>query len=157
MRDQFGQPTAPGTQVGTISPAIAEQTGFAVDTPICVGAFDQTCGDVDMGSIEPGMATVTLGTAGLTILVVDTPTTGLGGMMANHHAVSDLWQVEGLSLAAASAYRWFRDTFGTLEMEREKQQAGNAFDQEMYRAYMEAYEGLNHKAFNTLAAMQVNP
>ena len=29
--------------------------------------------------------------------------------------------------------------------------------QEMYRAYMEAYEGLNHKAFGTLAAMQVNP
>ena len=28
--------------------------------------------------------------------------------------------------------------------------------QEMYRAYIEAYEGLNHKAFGTLAAMQVN-
>ena len=29
--------------------------------------------------------------------------------------------------------------------------------EEMYRAYIEAYEGLNHKAFGTLAAMQVNP
>ena len=128
VRDQFGQPTPPGTQVGTILPAIAAQTGFAVDTPICVGAFDQTCGGVGMGSIEPGMATVTLGTAGLTILVVDTPITGLGGLLTNHHAVSDLWQVEGVSLAAASSYRWFRDTFGTLEMEREKQQGGNAFN-----------------------------
>jgi hypothetical protein len=25
------------------------------------------------------------------------------------------------------------------------------------RAYLEAYEGLNHKAFGTLAAMQANP
>jgi xylulokinase len=80
------------------------------------------------GSIAPGMATVTLGTAGFTIVVVDTPTTGLGGLLTNHHAVSDLWQVEGVSLAAASSYRWFRDTIGTLEIEREKQQGGNAFN-----------------------------
>ena len=107
---------------------MAEQTGFAVDTPICVGAYDQTCSIVGMGSIEPGMATVTLGTGGFTILVVDTPNTALGGMLTNHHAVSDLWQVGGASLAAASSYQWFRDTFGTLEMEREKQQGENAFN-----------------------------
>lgn len=127
VRDQFGQPTAPGTQVGTISPVVAEQTGFAVDTPICVGAYDQACGIVGMGSIEPGMATATLGTGGFTNLVVDTPTTALGGMLTNHHAVSGLWQVGGASLAAASSYQWFRDTFGALEVEREKQQKGNAF------------------------------
>ena len=46
-----------------------------------------------MGSIEPGMATATLGTGGFTNLVVDTPTTALGGMLTNHHAVSGLWQV----------------------------------------------------------------
>jgi xylulokinase len=28
---------------------------------------------------------------------------------------------------------------------------------EMYRAYLEAYAGLNHQAFGTLAAMQANP
>jgi xylulokinase len=33
----------------------------------------------------------------------------------------------GASLAAASSYQWFRDTFGALEVEREKQQKGNAF------------------------------
>lgn len=126
--ERFAQPTPPGTQVGTIPSAVAEQTGFAVGTPICVGAFDQTCGIIGMGSTAPGMATVTLGTAGLAILVVDTPITGLGGMLTNHHAVPHLWQLEGVSLAAASAYRWFRDTIGTLERGRAKQQGGNAFD-----------------------------
>ena len=29
--------------------------------------------------------------------------------------------------------------------------------EEMYSAYIAAYEGLNHKAFGTLAALQVNP
>lgn len=126
--ERFGQPTPPGTQVGTIPPTVAEQTGFAVGTPICVGAFDQTCGVVGMGSITPGMATVTLGTAGLSILVVDTPVTAFSGMITNHYAIPNLWQLGGVSLAAASAYRWFRDTIGTLERERAQQQGRNAFD-----------------------------
>ena len=61
----FGKPTAGRHPGGTVSSAIAEKTGFAVGTPVCVGAGDQNCGVVGMGSIKPGMATVTLGTAGL--------------------------------------------------------------------------------------------
>jgi xylulokinase len=113
--ERFGGPTPPGTQVRTVPPAVAAQAGFAVGTPICVGAFDQTCGIIGMGSTAPEMATVTLGTAGLAVLVMDTPITGRGGMLTNHHAMPHLWQLEGVSLAAASAYRWFRDTIGTLE------------------------------------------
>ena len=64
------------------------------------------------------MATVTLGTAGLAVLVMDTPITGRGGMLTNHHAMPHLWQLESVSLAAASAYRRFRDTIGTRERER---------------------------------------
>jgi xylulokinase len=113
--ERFGGPTPPGTQVRTVPPAVAAQAGFAVGTPICVGAFDQTCGIIGMGSTAPEMATVTLGTAGLAVLVMDTPITGRGGMLTNHHAMPHLWQLEGVPLAAASAYRWFRDTIGTLE------------------------------------------
>ena len=58
----FGTPQPAGIQVGTIPAALAEQTGFAAGTPVCVGAGDQNCGMVGMGSIRPGMATVTLGT-----------------------------------------------------------------------------------------------
>jgi len=44
LLERFGEPTPPGAQVGTVLPAVAAQAGFAVGTPICVGAFDQTCG-----------------------------------------------------------------------------------------------------------------
>ena len=117
--ERFGKPTPPGTQVGTIGPRIAEKTGFAVGTPICVGAGDQNCSVVGMGAVKPGYATVTLGTAGLAILSTETPVPGFGGMMITNHAVGRMWEVEGLSNAAAASLRWFRDVIGTREKELE--------------------------------------
>ena len=124
----FGKPVLPGAQVGTVSPSIAEKSGFAVGTPICVGAGDQNCGVVGMGSIKGGMATVTLGTAGLAILSLDKPIPGFGGMMITNHAVPGMWEMEGLSNAAASSYRWFRDVIGTQEKELESAQGKSAYE-----------------------------
>lgn len=107
--EMFGRPTPPGTQVGLLSPSAAERSGFAPGTPLCLGAGDQNCSVVGMGAIRPGMATVTLGTAGLAILVTGQPLPGFGGMMVTHHARPATWEVEGLSNAAAAAFRWFRD------------------------------------------------
>jgi xylulokinase len=123
----FGTPTPAGTQVGTINADVAAKTGFAVGTPICVGAGDQNCSVIGMGSIKPGMATVTLGTAGLAILTVDRPVPGFGGMMITHHAVPNQWEVEGLSNAAASSLRWFRDVIGTQEKELAEKTGTDAY------------------------------
>ena len=65
-----------------------------------------------MGSIQPGIATVTLGTAGLAIVSMGKPMEGIGGLMITNHAHPGMWEAEGVSLAAASAYRWCRDTMG---------------------------------------------
>jgi len=59
------------------------------------------------------MATVTLGTAGLAILCVDQPIAGFGGMMITNHAMPGRWEAEGLSNAAASSLRWFRDVLNS--------------------------------------------
>lgn len=126
--EMFGKPTPAGTQVGTVTPSVAVKTGFAVGTPICVGAGDQNCGVVGMGSIKSGMATVTLGTAGLAILSLDKRIPGFGGMMITNHAVPGMWEMEGLSNAAASSYRWFRDVIGTQEKELEKQNGQSAYE-----------------------------
>ncbi len=118
--EQFGPPIAAGTQVGEITPEVAEHTGFAVGTPVCVGAGDQNCSAIGMGAVESGIGTVTLGTCGMAILATDQPVPGFGGMMSTNHAVPGLWEIEGLTNAAASAYRWFRDEVG----------AGNGFEAE---------------------------
>ena len=116
---QFGRPTPAGTQVGCIGASVAAKTGFAVGTPICVGAGDQNCSVVGMGAIRAGMGTVTLGTAGLAILCTQQPVAGFGGMMITNHALPGRWEIEGLSNAAASSLRWFRDVVGTAERQQE--------------------------------------
>ncbi len=113
----FGRPTPPGTQVGTISRAVADRTGFAPGTPLCLGAGDQNCSVLGMGAVKPGLATVTLGTAGLAIVATERPLAGFGGMMITHHVVPGMWEVEGLSNAAAASLRWFRDVIATREKE----------------------------------------
>ena len=123
----FGKPTPAGTQVGTIGRAVAEQTGFAVGTPICAGAGDQNCSVVGMGAIHAGMGTVTLGTAGLAILCAENPVAGFGGMMVTNHASPGRWEVEGLSNAAASSLRWFRDVIATTERDAENAGGLNAY------------------------------
>ena len=127
--EMFGQPTTPGTQVGTISPALAEKTGFAPGTPLCLGAGDQNCSVLGMGAVEPGLATVTLGTAGLAILATERPLAGFGGMMITHHVTPGMWEVEGLSNAAAASLRWFRDTIATREKDIEANGGADAYQQ----------------------------
>jgi xylulokinase len=123
----FGRPTRPGTQVGAISAAVAAQSGFAAGTPVCVGAGDQNCSVLGMGAVVPGMATVTLGTAGLAILATARPLAGFGGMMITHHAVPGMWEVEGLSNAAAASLRWYRDVVATREKERAAADGADAY------------------------------
>jgi xylulokinase len=127
--ENFGRPTPPGTQVGTLSSAAAARSGFAAGTPICVGAGDQNCSVVGMGAIHPGMATVTLGTAGLAILSTAQPAAGFGGMMITNHAAPGMWEIEGLSNAAAAAFRWFRDAVGTHEKHLESSGGPDAYGQ----------------------------
>ncbi|MFA5205866.1 MAG: FGGY family carbohydrate kinase [Lentisphaeria bacterium] len=122
----FGTPTPSGTKVGTVSPAVAAKTGFKAGTPICVGAGDQNCAVIGMGAIRGGMGTVTLGTAGLAILAVDRPVPGFGGMMVTNHVVPGMWEVEGLSNAAAASYRWWRDLLGDRELAA-RDPAGSAY------------------------------
>lgn len=110
--EMFGKPTPAGTQVGKIPAPIAERTGFAVGTPLCIAAGDQNCSAVGMGAIRSGIGTVTLGTCGMAILATDQPVPGFGGMMSTNHALPGLWEIEGITNAAASTYRWFRDEIG---------------------------------------------
>jgi xylulokinase len=110
--------------------ALTVESGrIAVGTPLCVGAGDQNCSVLGMGAIEPGMATVTLGTAGLAILVTERPLAGFGGMMITHHVKPGMWEVEGLSNAAAASLRWYRDVVGTAEKQVEAAGGRDAYEQ----------------------------
>ncbi len=115
-KEKFPKITEPGTKVGEISKEISEATGFAEGTAIVVGAGDQNCAVLGAGVIEEGLASITLGTAGLCIAYsgeeIRDPN---GAMMVTGNAGTGKWQIEGISLAAASSFRWYRDVFADIE------------------------------------------
>jgi xylulokinase len=126
--DRFGEAVAAGTQVGTLSETAAALTGFPVYTPLCVGGGDSVCGLVGMGAVATGSASITLGTAGVLTMGIATPRVDLAEFFTMNHPVPGQWMVQAPTLAAASAYRWFRDVFGQVEIEAAARDGGSAFD-----------------------------
>lgn len=107
---------ASGTQVGAVSSAVAEQTGFAAGTPLCVGAGDQNSAITGAGIVEPGYCSVSLGTGGIVATYLDEAFHDPSKMnMFTNHTIHGKWQLEGYQAGAAGVYRWFRDEIAKLQ------------------------------------------
>lgn len=114
--DLLPKPTPSGMQVGVISDAIAERTGFKKGTPLCVGAGDQNSAVVGAGIVCDGRLSVSIGTGGIAIAHLDKPFRDPQEMsMITNHAIPGKWQMEGLQAGAAGVFRWFRDELGGME------------------------------------------
>lgn len=124
----FGLVVPAGTKVGQISASASQRTGLPRGASLCVGAGDAACSLVGMGATSPGMLSVTLGTAGLAALSIDAPRTELAEFLVCGHPVLGVWFASGASLAAASAYRWFRDVFGQVEQDAAQRDGSNIFE-----------------------------
>ncbi len=107
----------PGYIVGQISADIAAKTGLAVGTNICVGAHDQNCNTFGAGAVDGGMAVMVVGTFGSCFVTSDEPIRDPNKKLVvkGNHGVNN-WTIEAFSVTAASSFRWYRDTFGALEV-----------------------------------------
>jgi xylulokinase len=65
----------------------------------------------------------------LAILATERPLAGFGGMMITHHAAPGMWEVEGLSNAAAASLRWYRDVIATSEKQLAAAGGPDAYEQ----------------------------
>ncbi len=107
----------PGTPIGGVSKECAEKTGLKEGTPLYVGSGDQQCGALGVGnSGEDGLGSVCLGTAGLCIGYSDKPIRDPNGAchVLGHPAGG--YTMEGHASAAASSFRWLRNTISQYEM-----------------------------------------
>lgn len=124
----LGTTVRAGTPVGTVSADAARRSGFAMGTTLCVGAGDQICEMVGMGAIDGGIATSTIGTGGSLETTVFEPRTDLDGLTTLNHAVGDRWALFAPTLAAAGAYKWFRDQLGDPEAEVARGAGTSSYD-----------------------------
>jgi xylulokinase len=104
-------PTFEGPEVtGAITAEAAELTGLRAGTPVVAGGGDQAAAAVGVGSVEPGISSLSLGTSGVVFTTTEGPTVEPQGRLhAFCHSVPDRWHLMGVMLSAAGSLRWFRD------------------------------------------------
>lgn len=115
--------------VGKVSKSVAEQTGLSEDTLICVAAHDQNCSTFGCGLVEGGTASLVLGTWGSCYIGVDEPIRDpYGVLIVKGNVGPKNWTIEGAASAAASSYRWYRDTFCEPEVTKGKSSGVDPYD-----------------------------
>jgi xylulokinase len=104
-------PTFEGSMVtGTITEAAASATGLRAGIPVVAGGGDQAAAAVGVGSVVPGVSSLSLGTSGVLFTTTEGPAIESEGRLhAFCHAVPGRWHLMGVMLSAAGSLRWYRD------------------------------------------------
>lgn len=109
-----------GTVACEVSKEISEKTGLPVGCKICVGAMDQTCSPFGCGMYKEGDTVVTIGTIGCSYVCTEKlayipgSTLNWKSHMYFENGMKN-YTAEVMTFAAASAYKWLRDTICTQE------------------------------------------
>jgi len=97
--------------IGNVTKTAAKETGLLEGTPVICGTTD-TCMEVfASGAVEKGDVTVKLATAGRICVITDKPYPDRH-LVNYSHIAKGMWYPGTATKAAASSYRWYRDTFG---------------------------------------------
>ena len=97
--------------IGEVTEEAAKLTGLSKGTPVICGTTDTAMEVFASGSVEKGDITVKLATAGRICVITDKPYPDRH--LVNYSHIADgLWYPGTATKAAASSYRWYRDTFG---------------------------------------------
>ena len=102
---------APTDIIGAVTEKAAKVTGLAIGTPVICGTTDTVMEVFASGAVEKGNVTVKLATAGRICVITDKSYPDRH-LVNYSHVAKGLWYPGTATKAAASSYRWYRDTFG---------------------------------------------
>jgi autoinducer-2 kinase len=106
----------PGTVIGAVTAAAAEQTGLRAGTPVVAGGADTQLGLLGAGA-RPGEYTVVAGTFWQnTILLTEPLIDPQIRLRTLCHVVPGQWMLEGIGFYCGMSMRWFRDAFCAAEV-----------------------------------------
>ncbi len=105
----------PGTVVGAVTPAAAEQTGLRAGTPVVAGGADTQLGLAGAGVRKDEFA-VLAGTFWQNTVLVDKPLIDPQIRLRTLcHVSPGEWMLEGIGFYCGMAMRWYRDAFCQAE------------------------------------------
>ena len=101
----------PTDMIGAVTAEAADQCGLYAGTPVICGTTDTVMEVFASGAVDAGDTTVKLATAGRICVITDRAYPNRH--LVNYpHIVKGLWYPGSATKAAASSFRWYRDTFG---------------------------------------------
>jgi autoinducer-2 kinase len=115
-RSVFPPVLDPGTIIGGVTAAAAEQTGLHKGTPVAVGGADTQLSLLGIAVTEPGTVTIVGGSFWQCTIVLDTPMIDPRARLRTLcHTAAERWMMEGIGFYCGIVMRWFRDAFCELE------------------------------------------
>ena len=128
-RRQLPEVVRPGSLIGKVTAEAAREFGFSAEMTVNIGGCDLACGPVGTGAIKPGNFSDSTGSALCTMAMVDHVVLDPSRQMPCYCSViPGLYMVHAYS-TGGMYMKWFRDNFGEMEMEKEKDGGINAYDQ----------------------------
>jgi autoinducer-2 kinase len=106
----------PGTIVGEVTAAAAEQTGLRAGTPVVAGGADTQLGLLGAGAVT-GEYTVVAGTFWQNTVLLPEPLIDPEARLRTLcHVTPGEWMLEGIGFYCGMSMRWFRDAFCDTEV-----------------------------------------
>ena len=113
-RHQLPEPCPPGTLIGTVSEACANQTGLSRHTRVVAGAIDQVCSAVAAGNISSGIVTESTGSVLALLATVSEPVLDGSSRIPCHiHALPGTYCLLPWNPTGGLVLKWFKDNFAT--------------------------------------------
>jgi len=98
---------SPGTRVGAVTAATAEQTGLTPGTAVVIGGADTQCGLLGMGVKDEGHVGIVAGWSAPVQMVTTQPTIdSRGRLWTGCHVLPGRWILESNAGESGGAYRW---------------------------------------------------
>jgi xylulokinase len=120
--EQLARPLQSGEIAGHVNINIARELGLPDEVFVVTGGHDQPCSALGAGSIEPGIAVYSIGTVDCITPAFDKPVFSedlqKGNLCTYDHTVPGMYATVAFSLTGCNIIKWFRDEFGSEELER---------------------------------------
>jgi len=110
---------------GEVTEAAAAETGLPAGVPVAAGLHDVGACALGAGVLDPGQATVILGTWGQSVVVTDGPDEGSGGLPRRYLGG---WLRYRGTRAGAACLDWFVDEFGDDWGERARERGVDPYE-----------------------------
>ena len=109
---QLPELCAPGTLLGKISAACAQETGLSRGTSVVAGAIDQVAAALAAGNIRPGVVTESTGSVLALLATTSEPVLNEEARIPCHiHALPDTYCLLPWNPSGGLVFKWFKDAF----------------------------------------------